>query len=374
MPLTQVKTSNLDTTNSLFFRNRIINGACVIDQRNAGASVTPASGAYTLDRWTTGFSQSSKVSIQQNAGSVTPPSGFTNYLGATVAATATIGATDYFQIAQKIEANNTYDFDWGLSTGKSVTLSFWARCSNTGILGGSIQSVVSPYASYPFTFTIAAVNTWQKFEITIPAPAAGTNWNTSGTSTSLFIQWNLACGSTYNGTANAWQNANVFGATGAGSLMGTVGNYLYITGVQLEVGTAATAFERRPYGTELALCQRYFHSMGGNQAYEHFAVVSQTSSTDSRGMIFLPVSMRTVPSIGQSGSFSVNGGTSSLTGTYSAGTTMYFNIGGNFGGVQNLGFDFWTGTAGSFNQTAATMWVVRANASTATRLTFSAEL
>lgn len=258
MPLTQVKTSNLDTTNSLFFRNRIINGACMIDQRNVGASVTPASGAYTLDRWTTGFSQSSKVSIQQNAGSVTPPSGFTNYLGATVAATATVGSSDYFQIAQKIEANNTYDFDWGLSTGKPVTLSFWARCSNAVALGGSIQSVVSPYTSYPFTFTFAAVNTWQKFEITIPAPAAGTNWNTSGTSTSLFIQWNLACGSTYNGTANAWQNANAFGATGAGSLMGTVGNYLYITGVQLEVGTAATSFERRPFTTELQLCQRYY--------------------------------------------------------------------------------------------------------------------
>ena len=63
------------------FKNRIINGAMVIDQRNAGASVTPTTDAYTLDRWTTWTYQASKFSVQQNAGSITPPAGFVNYLG-----------------------------------------------------------------------------------------------------------------------------------------------------------------------------------------------------------------------------------------------------------------------------------------------------
>ena len=296
-------------------RNRIINGNMVIDQRNAGASVTPASGAYTLDRWTTGFSQSSKVSIQQNAGSVTPPSGFTNYLGATVAATATVGSTDYFQIAQKIEANNTADLDWSLSTGKTVTLSFWARCSSVVTLGGSIQSVVSPYPSYPFTYSFTAANTWQQFVITIPAPTAGTNWNTTGTSASMFIQWNLACGSTYSGTANAWQNANVFGATGAGSIMGTVGNYLYITGVQLEKGSAASAFENRQYGTELALCQRYFEITG--EISNSFLLQGYAASAGAqRHPIFYTTRKRTTPTVTVSG-----GGTTGWS--YSNGSGLF---------------------------------------------------
>jgi hypothetical protein len=292
-----------------------------IDQRNAGASVTPASGAYTLDRWTTGFSQSSKVSIQQNAGSVTPPSGFTNYLGATVAATATVGSTDYFQIAQKIEANNTGDLDWSLSTGKTVTLSFWARCSSVVTLSGAIQSVVSPYTSYPFTYSFTAANTWQQFVITIPAPAAGTNWNTTGTSASMFIQWNLACGSTYSGTANAWQNANVFGATGAGSIMGTVGNYLYITGVQLEKGSAASAFEQLQYGHILALCQRYYN-IASNMWLSGYSY--GTSGVDGFvTALRFPVEMRGNPSITFSGG--TDGGSSAAL--YSGGvSTSQVNI------------------------------------------------
>jgi len=275
-------------------RNRIINGDMRIDQRNAGASVTPASGAYTLDRWQYGASQASKVTIQQNAGSVTPPTGFKNYLGAVVASTATVGAGDYFQFSQKIEANNTSDLDWGLSTGKTLTLSFWARCSNAVTLSGAVQSILSPYTSYPFTFSFTASGIWQQFVITIPAPPSGTNWAT-GTSTSLYIQWNLAIGSTYSGTANTWFNSNYFGVTGASSLMGTVGNYLYITGVQLERGAVATPFEHRSYGQELALCQRYFQIVGGTGSTEHFA--NGVTTTDRINIVYsFKQTMRASPS------------------------------------------------------------------------------
>jgi hypothetical protein len=292
-------------SNNVTFRNKIINGACVIDQRNAGASTTPASGAYTLDRWQYGASQASKVTIQQNANSATPPAGFKNYLGAVVAATATVGAGDYFQFSQKIEANNTSDLDWGLSTGKTVTLSFWAMCSGAVTLSGSIQSTLSPYTSYPFTFAFTASGTWQQFVITIPAPSAGTNWAT-GTSASLYVQWNLACGSTYTGTANTWTNNNYFGATGAASLMGTIGNYLYITGVQLEAGTTASPFEYRQYGTELALCQRYFWKIGGTAAYEQIAMGLVDATTQVNCITLMPVAMRAAPSVGYSSASAFN--------------------------------------------------------------------
>ena len=277
------------------FRNRIINGDMRIDQRNAGASVTPASGAYTLDRWQYGASQASKVTIQQNANSVTPPTGFKNYLGAVVASTATVGAGDYFQFSQKIEANNTSDLDWGLSAGKTLTLSFWAMCSGAVTLSGAVQSILSPFTSYPFTFSFTASGIWQQFVITIPAPPPSTNWAT-GTSTSLYVQWNLAVGSTYSGTGNTWVNNNYFGATGASSLMGTVGNYLYITGVQLEKGNIATSFDVRPYTTELALCQRYcwvsYTTSGNGGPLGTGAVYSATLTQVS---LQLPVSMRTAP-------------------------------------------------------------------------------
>ena len=371
MPLTTIRTSNLDPNNGLLFRNRIINGDMRIDQRNAGASVTPAN-SYTLDRWQAVNTQASKFTVQQNAASVTPPAGFSNYLGVTSSSAYSVLTGDTFCVVQNIEGFNTYDLAWGTANAQTITISFWVRSSLTGTFGGALENNAAN-RSYPFSYTISSANTWEQKSITIAGDTSGT-WVGATNGIGIIVRFGLGSGSTYSGTAGAWAVGNFVQPTSTVSVVGTNGATFYITGVQLEVGTAATAFERRPYGTELNLCQRYFHSMGGNQQYEHFAVVSQTQSTDSRGMIFLPVSMRTVPSIGQSGSFAVNGGVSSLTGTYSAGTTMYFNIGGNFGGVQNLGFDFWPGTAGSFNQTAATMWVVRANASTATRLTFSAEL
>ena len=88
---------------ALQFRNRIINGDMRIDQRNAGASVTPTNENYTLDRWQAWLSQASKYSVQRNAGSVTPPAGFTNYLGVTSLSAYSLVAADYFLISQKIE-------------------------------------------------------------------------------------------------------------------------------------------------------------------------------------------------------------------------------------------------------------------------------
>ena len=103
---------------SIGMKNRIINGNMTIDQRNAGASVTPASGTYTLDRWVFYVSQSSKLTAQQNAGSVTPPVGFNNYLGVTSSSAYSVVAGDYFGLVQNIEGFNTADLGWELPTQK----------------------------------------------------------------------------------------------------------------------------------------------------------------------------------------------------------------------------------------------------------------
>jgi len=243
-------------TPSVNIKNRIINGAMVIDQRNAGASVTPTNGQYTLDRWQANLSQSSKYSVQQDAGAVTPPVGFNDYLGVTSLSAYSVISSDFFDIAQSIEGfNSIADLNWGTANAKTVTLSFWVRSSLTGTFGGALQNE-GFNRSYPFTYTISTANTWEQKSVTIAGDTSGT-WNATN-GVGIRVRFGLGVGSTYSGTAGAWAGSAFASATGATSVVGTNGATWYVTGVQLEVGSTATSFDYRPYGTELALCQRYY--------------------------------------------------------------------------------------------------------------------
>ena len=245
-------------------RNRIINGDMRIDQRNAGASVTATtSNLYTVDRWRAYASQSSKYTVQQNAGSVTPPAGFTNYLGITSSSAYSVISSDYLFITQNIEGYNVADLAWGTANAKTVTLSFLVYSSLTGTFGGSLQNSAQN-RSYPFSYTISSANTWTQISVTILGDTTGTWLTTNGIG--LWVNFNLGMGTTLSGTANAWASANYVAPTGATSVVGTNGATWYITGVQLEVGSTATPFERRMYGQELALCQRYYEVSGSASA------------------------------------------------------------------------------------------------------------
>jgi hypothetical protein len=238
-------------------KNRIINGDMVIDQRRAGASVTITTDAtYTLDRWGAYMSATSKYSVQQNAGSVTPPAGFTNYLGVTSLSAYSVLSADYFAISQYIEGFNTADLAFGTANARTVTLSFWVRSSLTGTFGGCIRNNAANRA-YPFSYTISAANTWEQKSITIPGDTTGT-WLTTNF-IGIAVWFGLGVGSAYLDTAGAWTSKpSTTSATGATSVVGTNGATFYITGVQLERNTTATPFEWLPISTELALCQRYY--------------------------------------------------------------------------------------------------------------------
>jgi len=240
------------------FKNRIINGAMMIDQRNAGASVTISTvggGQYTLDRWFGQASQSSKFSVQQNAGAITPPIGFTKYLGVTALSSYSVTSGDYFSVKQVIEGFNGADLGFGTASASTVTLSFCVYSSLTGTFGGVLQNG-GFNRSYPFTYTVSSANTWTTVSVTIAGDTSGT-WTTDN-SGGLVVIFGLGVGSTYSGAAGSWAGANYISATGATSVVGTSGATFYITGVQLEKGSTATSFDYRPYGTELALCQRYY--------------------------------------------------------------------------------------------------------------------
>lgn len=294
------------------FLNRIINGAMVIDQRNAGASVTPTTdGTYTLDRWKLAISQSSKFSFQQNAGSVTPPSGFKNYLGSTSLSAYSVGSGDYFAIYQAIEGFNAADLNWGTANAQSVTLSFWVRSSLTGTFSGSLYNPSGSSQSYVFTYTISSANTWEYKTISIVGVTSGT-WDT-GNGTFIQVRFGLGTGTTYStSTTGSWITGNYVQSTGSTSVVGTNGATFYITGVQLEVGSTATSFDYRPYQTELNLCYRYCYALyKGDNIY--YGIAGYYTSADLRTQIQMPVNMRTTPTISYTGYSMVwrNGGSDS---------------------------------------------------------------
>ena len=280
------------------FKNRIINGAMVIDQRNAGASVgNPVGAAYTLDRWLAAGFSSSKYTIQQNAGAVTPPVGFANYLGVTSSSSYSVPAGEYYVINQYIEGFNTADLAWGTASAATITLSFWARSSLTGTFGGALRNSADN-RSYPFTYTVSAANTWEQKTITVAGDTSGT-WVGATNGVGLRITFSLGSGSTYNGTAGAWAGSNFNSATGAVSVVGTSGATFYITGVQLEKGSTATSFDYRPYGTELALCQRYYFDSAATStaAVGYFGMPIPTALSIATGIGNFAVTMRATPTV-----------------------------------------------------------------------------
>ena len=308
------------------FKSRIINGAMVIDQRNAGASVAFASGVntYALDRWYIDNATDGAFTIEQVEDA---PAGLYQSAKLTVTtADASIGATQDAVIQQRIEGLNVTDLNFGTASASTVTLSFWVKSSLTGSFGGSLMN--SAYTrAYPFGFTISAANTWEQKTVTIAGDTSGTWLYTNGVG--MRVSFSMAAGSSYSGTANAWASTLLFQPTGSTNVIGTNGATFYITGVQLEKGSTATSFDYRPYGTELALCQRYAYVISGNT--QPIGAGYNRSTTIAYVYGSLPVAMRIAPSLTSSNStgyFALEYGTSgsalgATIALYQASTTGY---------------------------------------------------
>jgi hypothetical protein len=303
----------------------------VIDQRNAGASGTAI--GYTLDRWAYYSNQASKFTWQQNAGSVTPPSGYTNYLGFTSSSSYSSLSGDRFLTYQGIEGYNVSDLAWGTAAAKSVTISFWVRSSLTGTFGGALQNNSSLGAvSYPFSYSVPSANTWTQISITVPGNTSA-SWSTNN-AVGIWCVFGLGSGSSAQGTVNTWQSGTFDQPTGTVSVVGTNGATFYITGVQLEVGSVATPFEREIYSNTLAKCQRYYYRFGPSVSNVPFSGGFCASTTRVYGQIVFPVPMRTAPSaLEQSGTAAdykianlLTATTCSAVPTFDAASTTLANI------------------------------------------------
>jgi hypothetical protein len=293
MSLTQVKTSNIDDTGSgLNFRNRIINGDMRIDQRNSGVVTQVAT--YTLDRFRLFASQADKISVQQVADA---PSGFSHSVKLTVLSSYNLSGTEQFFFGTSFEGNNLVDFAFGTSDAKATVLSFWVKSSITGKYSISWVNSANNY-SFIGTYLINTADTWEYKTINIPAATGGV-WGTDNNRHS-FIQFMLGNSGTFDGTAGTWQSANIRGTSDSVDFVSqSNGATLQITGVQLEEGNAATAFERRPYGTELALCQRYAWKYGGlgSDIFGAGTGLYADGNEIIFGPVMCPVLMRAAPSM-----------------------------------------------------------------------------
>jgi hypothetical protein len=292
MALTRASAAVVKTEELVNNRNRIINGDMRIDQRNAGASISLSSTVvYAVDRFNAQTNVGSGHTIEQVQDA---PAGFTDSYKLTVGTGATPTGTNFGRLRQFVEGYNTADFDFGTANAKTITLSFWVKTSVTGNFGVAFFNSAND-RSYTAQYTVSSANTWEYKNITIAGDTTGT-WLTTNAA-GVSVAWDLGEGPDRS-KAIGW-GATVgsgLGLTGGTKILATTGATFFITGVQLEVGSVATPFERRPFGTELALCQRYYWKFQANQEDTDFGLGHNETASVTRGPLFFPVTMRVAPS------------------------------------------------------------------------------
>ena len=245
-------------------RNLIINGAMQVAQR--GTSSSTLTTYATVDRF-----RLKKVNTDELAGtqqqSTTAPTGFSNSFKIDITtAESAIAADEFFSVRHAVEAQNLQHLEYNTSGAKAVTLSFWVRSHVTGTYSVGITNN-DPNRNIAKTYSISTADTWEHKTVTFPGDTAGANPNNDN-GVGFMFDWYLAAGSNYTSSdGSSWgafaENRRAFGHTA--NAIGTTGGF-YITGVQLEVGDVATAFEYRSFGDELARCKRYFELLTNNVA------------------------------------------------------------------------------------------------------------
>lgn len=297
------------------FRNRIINGDMRIDQRNAGALVSNANGFIT-DRWSLAkYGPAGGAYSGQQVSDA--PTGFVNSLKVTVTTNeASQSADAYWQLFQTVEGNNSADLGFGTATPNVFTVSFWVKSSVAGTYSFAIYNNAQggTARSYVTTYTVNTASTWEYKTITITADgSSGSGFWSTTTGNGPALYFDLGCGTAQQTTANTWASVNARRIAGTVRLMATSGATFQVTGVQLEKGNIATSFDVRPYGTELALCQRYFYrwTSSSGSGYEFIGMGWAYSTGNTNHIITLPVKMRSSPTFSYTGSWRAAGGTAS---------------------------------------------------------------
>ena len=331
-------------------KNLIINGAMQVAQRGTSATVSDNSNEQysTLDRWYLNFNNSigGAVTFSQ---STDTPSGFGNSLKIQCSTTDTSFSTnEYVSVSQLIEAQDLQRLSYGTAAAKQITLSWQMKTDTyTGPITVAFETNDGTVEYYVKSYT--PTTSWAEYTCTIPASTSATinNDNGNGMRVSFVLAGHTSSSIAAASDSTAWSTTRADYRSNIGNILSNTSNAIYITGVQLEVGTAATDFEHRSYGEELALCQRYYYQLidGASQSVGSGWFYASTSASV---VIPHPVTMRTTPSVvrtsgtnyfriegggyslGISGNFTVNNSTPRVSRLYdntsvSGGTTGHGN-------------------------------------------------
>ena len=307
--------SNISTQPS--FRNRIINGNMAIDQRNNGSSATANSNAYFVDRLQLQASGSPPVLTGERV--TDAPNDFKYSMKFTTNATTdTLTASEAVTPRQNIEGFNVADFNFGNANAKEFTVSFWVKGSVTGTYGFCVMNA-GFNRHYVTTYNINSANTWEKKTITLTADTSGT-WDAT-TGVGVRIMFPIDTGPDMETTTTeTWGTGDYRRTSSCVKLLQTSSATWQITGLQVELGSTATPFENRMYGTELALCQRYYYktkTTSASDRYAFFYPARVTSATQATVCATYPT-MRTSPSITQANT-GINIGPQGSTTAFSGG-------------------------------------------------------
>jgi len=343
------------------YRNLIINGEFKVAQRGTSIAMTTGE-AYGLDQWTwnNNISGAGRVTVTQST--TVPNSTFAKSMKIDVTTVDTSMASgDQYGVFTHIEGLRSSRIGFGTAAAETVTVSFWIRVDSTDLtfpatFGGALNN--SGYSrSYPFNFTVTASATWQKITVTVAGDVTGTWLQTTGQGLNLVLSF--ACGSTNAGPANTWATAQYYSATGSANFMNHVNNDLYLTGVQIEVGSIATPFEYRDYGEELQLCRRYFRRF--EVAANNDTLGLATTENTNRAAIVLDTGapIRAMPTVSMRGAAptfnTISGTLSSINGAWpkiDSGTIVVHFVASGVTALQTDRIRFATATSDSIDATA----------------------
>jgi len=297
--ITSISTINLTVNGNAYpsagplsNRNLIINGAMQVAQRGTQVTGVTTGDYRTCDRFRFAMASLGTWTVDQDTNA---PNGFSNSFKVTcTTANASPAASNNLFITHPIEAYNLQSLGFGTAGAKGLTLSFWVRSNKTGAATVALLQTDNSNKLVSFEYSISSADTWEQKVITIPGDTAGVINNDNGAG--LQFEWWLNSGSNYTSGShqatwstfsNTNRNPSNLGVGGATS------DYFAITGVQLEVGSVATPFERRSYGAELALCQRYYQIITTGNGFTR--VVSGPSKNWIYGQPM--IQMRSAPSV-----------------------------------------------------------------------------
>jgi len=305
------------------FRNLIINGSMDIAQRGTSQASITTDGYFTVDRMR--ITQSSLGTWTQSQSTDVPTGqGFSNSLKMDcTTADASPSAGDYFIITHKIEGQNLQYIKKGTSNAESLTLSFWVKSNKTGTYIAEIEDLDNA-RTINKSYTISSASTWEKKTITFDGDTTGTLDNDNNASFHLNLFLGAGSNFTSGSLQTSWNSAtNANRAVGQVNLADSTSNEWYITGVQLEAGTAASDFEFLPVDVNLLRCQRYFTQESNASNFIGYMQLSNDGNVYRHKSIYYPVKMRSVPSL----SFSISTGTTGNDATTDRCCNLYSNVG-----------------------------------------------